>query len=295
MRLLILSRRPRLYSTQRLYLVAKARRHVAQIANPSRCSLVIARGKLSFQIEGASLGMFDAVIPRLGPSAGVPTQALLRQLELLGKVMLNSSEAISRAGDKLRTLQLLAAAGLPILATAFARRPEDVQSVLDGVGGAPCVIKFVTGTQGVGVMLAESERGAQSIIEALHAAKRDLLIQQFAAGTTDARLFVVGKRVIAAMTRSAQAGDFRANLHRGASAQVLHPDPPLARLAVDATRTLGLECAGVDVVATPDGPAILEVNASPGLEGIEAASGCNVALAIIKHLETRVAQRVAPA
>ncbi|MFN7964418.1 MAG: RimK family alpha-L-glutamate ligase [Acidobacteriota bacterium] len=286
MNLVILSRSRRLHSTRRLYLCGLARRHSVRIVDPLRCSLVLGPDSMQLLVQGEPIGPVDAVIPRLAARTGMAGLAVLRQFELAGAYCLNSSEAYARGRDKLRTLQLLCAAGVPVLPTAFARHPDDVQRVLAQIGGAPCVVKFTEGTQGLGVMLAESSLGAASIIEALHAVKRDLILQKFVSVDGDARLIVIGNEVAAAMVRRPRPGDFRANLHRGGDAVVLHPDRQLQSVAVRAARAVGLECAGVDVVITDQGPAVLEVNASPGLQGIESASGRNVALQIVRHIET---------
>lgn len=291
MNLVILSRSTRLFSTRRLVLVGKARRHQVRVIDPLRCAIVVGSSGTRLLVGGQPIDGIDAVIPRLGRRVGPAGQAVLRQFELDGAYCLNGSDAVARARDKLRTLQLLGRAGVPVLATAFARHPADVPQALAQIGGAPCVIKFTEGSQGVGVMLAESMRGAASIIEAMHAVKRDLLLQRYVPATSDMRLLVVGRRVVAAMTRTAATGDFRANLHRGGSARSLHPELALQRIAVRAARALGLDLAGVDILATPEGPVVLEVNASPGLEGIEAASGRNVTLAVIKQIERVIAAR----
>ncbi len=288
MNLVILSRSRRLHSTRRLYLCALARRHSVRIIDPLRCSLVLDPRSMKLLVQGEPLGVVDAVIPRLAARTGMAGIAVLRQFELAGAYCLNPSNAYTRGRDKLHTLQLLCAAGVPLLPTAFARHPDDVQRVLPHIGGAPCVVKFTEGTQGVGVMLAESSLGAASIIEAMHAVKRDLILQRFVSVDGDARLIVIGNRVVAAMIRRPQQGDFRANLHRGGEAVVLHASAELQSIAVRAAQAVGLHCAGVDIVMTDQGPAVLEVNASPGLQGIEAASGRNVALEIIRYLETSV-------
>lgn len=285
MDLVILSRSPRLHSTRRLKLCALARGHTVRVIDPLRCSLVLRTSGLELLVAGRPVGAVDAVIPRLAPRTGRAGLAVLRQFELSGAWCLNGSDAFAAARDKLGALQRLARAGVPIVPTAFARHPDDVRAVLPALGGPPCVIKFVEGTQGVGVMLAESSTGAASIIDALHAVRRDLLLQQYIAVTGDARLIVVGEQVIAAMRRTPRAGDFRANLHRGGAAVALHPSQELCAVAIAACRALGMRCAGVDLLEGDAGPAILEVNASPGLAGIEANSGQNVALAIIKQLE----------
>lgn len=285
--LLILSRSLRLYSTRRLYLVARAAGHAVTVADPLHCAVVLGLSGPRLLVRGEPAGPVDAVIPRIGRSVNFHGLAVLRQFESGGAWSLNSSRAVASARDKLHQMQLLAQRGIPLVPTAFARKPADVRRAIADLGGPPCVIKFTDGAQGMGVMLAESAAGAESIADAFHNVNQNILLQPFIGAARDLRLFVVGGRVVAAMRRQAREGEFRANLHRGGVAVVHHPTPDQRATAIAATRALGLDAAGVDLLDTPQGPLVLEINASPGLRGIEAASGRNVALAILRFIESR--------
>ncbi len=295
MKLVILSRTPSLYSTRRLGLVALARGHDVQVLDPFACAVLFRRGTAALFAHGAPVGRVDAVISRASPATTWHGLAVLRHFELSGAYCLNGSEPTARARDKLRTLQLLASRDIPVVATALARRPADVRQAIEQLGGPPWVVKFSGGAQGTGVVLTESVASADSVIGAMVAMHHNLLVQEFIDHQGDDRLFVVGTKVVAAIRRRARPGEFRANLHQGAEAEALRPTEEQARVALAATRALGLELAGVDLLATPAGPLVLEVNASPGLEGIESASGCNVAGAILAFLEKRVRATAASA
>ncbi len=288
MNLLILSRRASLYSTRRLGLCAMARRHEVRLVNPLRCSVVLGRGAARILVAGEPVGPVDAVLARFAPTSASHSLAVLRQFEAQGALCVNRAAPAARARDKMRTLQALAKHGVPIVPTALARHPADVRVAIERLGGAPCVVKFAEGTQGAGVMFVESTAGAASVVEALVAAHRNLLLQPYIPHREDRRLFVVGGRVVAAIRRLAAEGNFRSNVHQGAVAVAHHPDDHEAGIATAAAAALGLEVAGVDLLPTPEGPVVVEVNASPGLEGIEGASGRNVAGAIIAHLERRL-------
>lgn len=288
MNLVILSRTPSLYSTRRLGLVGLARGHHVQVLDPFACAVVFRRGAAAVFVQGAPVGGVDAVISRTSPATAWHGLAVLRHFELAGAYCLNRSEPIARARDKLRTLQLLAQGGIPVVATALARRPADVRHAIEQLGGPPCVVKFSHGAQGTGVVLAESVAGIESVIEALVATRRNLLVQEFVDHQGDGRLLVVGRKVVAAIRRRPPPGEFRANLHRGGEAEALQPTDEEIEVALAATQALGLELAGVDLLRTSTGPLVLEVNASPGLEGVESASGRNVAGAILSFLEQRV-------
>ena len=253
----------------------------------------IAPGDFALHYRGRALHGIDAVIPRIGTAVTFYGTAVLRQLEMMGAYTPNSADAILKARDKLRALQLLAAAGLPLPRTVFGDNPDDTADLLSLLGDPPHVIKLNEGSQGQGVVLAEKRSNSQSVIEAFRGLYANFLVQEFIgeAGGCDLRCFVVGGRVIAAMRRCAQPGEFRANLHRGGSAEAVRLSAAERRLAIEAAATLGLEVAGVDLIRSQCGPLLLEVNASPGLEGIEAASGVDVAAAVIALLERRQRRR----
>ena len=289
-KLAILSRGPALYSTQRLREAAAARGHDVRVLDTLACSIVIAHQRPAILYQGRALPRPDAVVPRIGASVTFFGCALVRQLEHLGVYTLASSQAIELARDKLRSLQALTYGDVPFPATALVRDPARIGEALAAIGGPPAVIKVVEGTQGVGVILADTVDAVRAILETLHQAGQDVLLQRFVAEShgRDVRAFVVGGRVVAAMRRYARRGEFRANVHRGARAEGIAParlDRALAATAVRAADRLGLEVAGVDLVESDDGPMVLEVNASPGLEGIEAATGVDVAGEVIAHVE----------
>lgn len=292
MKLAILSRGPKLYSTARLVAAGIERGYSVAVVDPLHCIVSLTKRRPEVLYRGRRLAAFDAVIPRIGASITVFGLAVLRQLEALGLASANSSDAVARARDKLRSLQLLAQHGLAIPATAFARRRDELRSAIARVGGPPVVLKLIEGTQGVGVMLAESLDSAESVLDAMHWLKHDILIQGFVkeAQGTDVRALVVGGKVIAAIERRAPAGEFRSNLHRGGTARPIILDPAFERAALEATSVLGLDVAGVDLIPSREGPLVLEVNASPGLEGIERATGADVAGAILDLLAARLAQ-----
>ncbi len=294
LRLAILSRDPANPSTRRLGLVALARGHEARVIDPHACTLHLGGERPRIEVAGEPVGAQDAVIPRVGPHSLAGVLAVLRLLEQAGAFPLNPAAAIALARDKLASLQRLAAAGIPVVPTAVPAGPDAVQRVVDGLGGPPVVIKIAGGSQGRGVVLAESLAAARSIVEGFAACGHRVLVQPRLPVDDDVRLLVVGGRTVAAMRRVVPPGDFRANLHRGGTAEAFHPDGALAALAARAADLLGLRLAGVDVLLGPDGPLVLEVNASPGLEGIEAASGVNVAGEVIRWLEDRLAEGHAP-
>lgn len=288
MKIAILSRNTRLYSTQRLVDVARERGHVVRVLDPLRCYVRIAPGNMAIRYKGKAIKGIDAVIPRIGVTSTFYGTAVLRQLEMMGVYTPNSSDAVLSARDKLRSLQMLAAKGLAMPATVFGDNPDDTADVLAMLGEPPHVIKLNEGSQGTGVVLAEKRSASQSVIEAFRGLYANFLVQEFIAEAkgTDLRCFVVGKKVVAAMQREASPGEFRANIHRGATARAATLSAEERRIAVRAAAALGLGVAGVDMLRSKRGPLILEVNASPGLEGIESASGVDVAGAIIQYLET---------
>ncbi|UCD73883.1 MAG: 30S ribosomal protein S6--L-glutamate ligase [Phycisphaerales bacterium] len=290
MKIAILSRGPRLYSTRRLKEAAQARGHKARVMDTLKFALQVEHRDPDVFYNNQHLADFDAVIPRIGPSITPFGCAVVRQFEQMGVFSLNSSQAIAVSRDKLRSLQVLSRRDIGLPPTAFVRRRDDILPAIDRVGGTPIIIKLLQGTQGVGVILAENLKVAEAIIETLHGAKQNVLIQKFVAESKgkDIRAFVVGGQVVAAMRRAAVGQEFRSNVHRGGTTEIVELDDDYERTAVRATRIMGLHVAGVDILESRDGPQVMEVNSSPGLEGIEAATGVDVAAAIIEYLEHQV-------
>jgi len=287
MKIAILSRNAKLYSTKRLVEAAEARGHEARVIDMLRCYMNITSHRPSIHFKGEELSDYDAVIPRIGASVTFYGTAVLRQFEMMGTYPLNESVAITRARDKLRSMQLLSRKGIGLPITGFAHAPDDIQDLIKMVGGAPLVIKLLEGTQGIGVVLAETEKAAESVIEAFMGLKANILVQEYIkeAGGADIRCFVVGDKVVAAMKRQAKAGEFRSNLHRGGSASLIRITPEERSTAVRAAKTMGLNVAGVDLLRSNHGPVVMEVNSSPGLEGIENATEKDVAGMIIQFIE----------
>ena len=287
MKIAVLSRNPRLYSTRRPVEAGQQRGHEMQVIDTLRAYMNIASHKPQIHYRGQALEGFEAVIPRIGASVTFYGCAVLRQFEMMGVYPLNESVAISRSRDKLRALQLLSRKGIGLPVTGFAHSPDDIPDLIQMVGGAPLVIKVLEGTQGMGVVLAETHKAAESVIEAFLGLKQDIMVQEYIqeAGGADIRCFVVGDKVIAAMKRQAKAGEFRSNLHRGGSASLIKITPEERMTAVRAAKVMGLNVAGVDILRSNHGPLVMEVNSSPGLEGIETTTGKDVAGMIIEHLE----------
>ena len=287
MKIAILSRNPKLYSTRRLVEAAQQRGHEAQVLDVLRCYMNITSHRPGIHYRGVQLTGFDAVIPRIGASVTFYGTAVLRQFEMMGVFPLNESVAITRSRDKLRSVQLLSRKGIGLPITGFAHKPDDIQDLIKMVGGAPLVIKLLEGTQGIGVVLAETHKAAESVIEAFMGLKANILVQEYIkeAGGADIRCFIVGDKVVAAMKRQGQEGEFRSNLHRGGSATLIRITPEERSTAVRAAATMGLNVAGVDLLRSNHGPVVMEVNSSPGLEGIEAATGKNIAGMIIEFIE----------
>lgn len=287
MKIVVLSRNRKLYSTRRLIEAATERGHEVKIVDVLRCYMNIVSRKPSVHFEGESLEGYNAVIPRIGASVTAYGTAVLRQFEVMGTYSLIESVALSRSRDKLRSLQLLSRKGIGLPVTGFANKPGDTKDLIKMVGGAPLVIKLLEGTQGIGVVLAETNKAAESVIEAFMGLKANILVQEFIeeAGGADIRCLVVGGKVVAAMRRQAPDGEFRSNLHRGGSASLVKISKEERATAVSAAKILGLSVAGVDLLRSERGPLVMEVNSSPGLEGIEAASGKDVAGIIIDHIE----------
>lgn len=287
MKIGILSRKASLYSTRRLLEAAKERGHSVRVVNYARCYMNIASRKPEVLMAGRSLS-FDAIIPRIGASYTFYGTALVRQFETMGTFSLNESQAIARSRDKLRSLQLLAAEGIGLPVTSFARSTRDIDGLIKLVGGAPLIVKFLEGTQGVGVVLAETTKAAESVIAAFAQLNANILVQEYIkeAGGADVRAFVVGGKVVASMMRQGPEGEFRSNLHRGGSATKVKLSPEEKSTAIRSAKILGLHVAGVDLLRSNHGPVVMEVNSSPGLEGIETTSGVDVAGKIIEFLES---------
>ncbi len=287
MKIGILSRKLSLYSTRRLKEAAQERGHDVQVVNFLRCTMAVEAKNPTITYMGERLH-FDAVIPRIGASVTFYGTAVVRQFEMMGVYTSAESQAITRSRDKLRSLQLLARAGLGLPVTAFARSVKDTHDVIDLVGGAPLIVKLLEGTQGQGVVLAETRKAAESVIDAFRQLNANILVQEFIkeAGGTDVRAFVVGDRVVASMKRTGAPGEFRSNLHRGGTAESTKLTTKERRTAVRAAKALGLNIAGVDMLRSDRGPLLMEVNSSPGLEGIEGASGVDVAGEIIEYVES---------
>lgn len=287
MKVVILSRNPRLYSTRRLIEATEARGHEARVIDPLRCYMNIATSNPEIHYKGEKLDSFDAIIPRIGASVTFYGTAVLRQFEMLGTYPLNESQGISRSRDKLRALQLLSREGVGMPATGFAHSPDDTDDLIRLVGGSPVVIKLLEGTQGIGVVLAETRKAAASVIQALRGLKAHFLVQDYIeeAGGADVRCLIIGGKVVAAMKRQGKEGEFRSNLHRGGSAELVKITPRERATAVKAAKVLGLNVCGVDILRANSGPVVMEVNSSPGLQGIEQSTGKDVAGLIVDFIE----------
>ena len=289
MKIAILSRNRKLYSTRRLVEAAEQKGHEVQVVDVLRCYMNITSMRPSIHYRGQVLGGFDAVIPRIGASVTFYGTAVLRQFEMMGVYPLNESVAITRSRDKLRSAQLLARKGIGMPVTGFAHNPDDIQDLLKVVGGAPLVIKLLEGTQGIGVVLAETQKAAESVIQAFMGLKANIMVQEFIkeAGGADLRCLVVGDKIVAAMKRQGPEGEFRSNLHRGGSASLIRLTPEERSTAVRAARIMGLNVCGVDILRSNHGPVVMEVNSSPGLEGIEKATEKDIAGMIIDFATKR--------
>ena len=287
MKIGILSRNAKLYSTRRLVEAAQEREHEVRVVDPLRCYMNITAHKPQIHYKGDILDEFNAVIPRIGASITFYGTAVLRQFEMMNVYPLNESVGISRSRDKLRSLQLLSRRGIGLPVTGFAHSPDDIEDLLDTVGGTPCVIKLLEGTQGLGVVLAETKQAAESVIQAFMGLKQHILVQEYIkeAKGADIRCFVIGDKVVASMKRQAKEGEFRSNLHRGGSAALCRITPEERATAVRAAKVMGLNVCGVDLLRSNHGAVVMEVNSSPGLEGIEAASGKDVAGMIIDFIQ----------
>ena len=291
MRLVILSRQPQLYSTAALVEAGVRRGHEVRVLDTLQFDIHLSKRKPELFYQGAPVGPVDAVIPRIGASITFFGLAVVRQFEMMGVYCLNESQAIARSRDKLRCLQILSRHDVGMPPTVYTRQAEHVTSCIEKVHGPPVVVKLLQGTQGIGVVLAETTVAASSVIEAFHGLDQNILIQKFIreSNGSDIRALVVGRRVVAAMRRQAVAGEFRSNIHRGGKAKKISLPPDYRKTALAAARVLGLRVAGVDMIESDDGPMVMEVNSSPGLEGIQKATNVDVARAIVEHVEREAA------
>lgn len=287
MKIGILSRKPELYSTGRLVDAARKRGHDVHVIDHLRCYMNITSHHPQIHYKGEKLEGFDAIIPRIGASTTFYGAAVVRQFEMMGIYSVNESVAISRSRDKLRSLQLLARKGIGLPVTGFAHSTKFTTDLIDLVGGSPLVVKLLEGTQGIGVVLAETNKAAQSVIEAFRGLKANILVQEYIeeARGSDIRCFVIGKRVVASMMRQGTEGEFRSNIHRGGEGTAVRITPEERSTATRAARIMGLNICGVDLVRSNHGPVVMEVNSSPGMEGIEKATNKDIAGRIIKYIE----------
>lgn len=293
MKIAILSLRPKLYSTRRLVEAAKSRGHEVKVINTLRCYMSINPNKPMLHYMGAALSQYDAVIPRIGASITFYGSAVVRQFEMMGVYSLNSAIAINRSRDKLRALQLLSRKGIGLPRTGIAHSPDDIHDLIKMVDGAPLLIKLVEGAQGIGVVLAETNKAAESAIEAFFGLGTNIMVQEYIKESkgADIRCLVIGGKVIAAMQRQAKPGEFRSNIHRGGKASLIKITNQERNVAIQAAKLMGLNVAGVDLLRSKRGPLVLEVNSSPGLEGIETVTKEDIADAIIKFLEKNAKKR----
>jgi ribosomal protein S6--L-glutamate ligase len=290
LRMAILSANPKLYSTQRIKEAGEKRGHEMLIVNHTKCDLLIQGNNPQVYYKGQELKGIDAIIPRIGASVTFYGAAVIRQFEMMKVFSATSSQSLVRSRDKLRSLQILSGAGLGLPVTAFTNYSKDVTRVIEKVGGAPCVLKLLEGTQGIGVVLAETQSAAKSVLEAFNGLQARVIVQQFIkeAGGSDIRAFVVDGVIVGAMKRQGKEGEFRSNLHQGGTAKLIELSDEEENAALMATKALGLGIAGVDMLQSDNGPLIMEVNSSPGLEGIEGATGKDIAKAIIRYIERNV-------
>jgi len=287
MNIVILSRNPNLYSTKRLIDEGEARGHIVEVIDPLDCDIIIEKEKPTIFYRNRYLDYVDAIIPRIGSSVTFFGCAVVRQFEEMGVFTIVTSDAIQRSRDKLRSLQRLSKAGIGMPKTVFTNYSRDVEEVIEHVGGIPVIIKLLEGTQGLGVVLAETKNAAESVLEAFNGLEARVIVQEFIkeANGADIRALVVDGQVVGAMKRQGKEGEFRSNLHRGGSANIIKLDSDEIKLAMNASRVLKLPVCGVDMLQSTRGPLLLEVNSTPGLEGIESATGKNIARAIITFIE----------
>lgn len=290
MKICILSRNPKIYSTHRLVKAAISRGHKVRVINPLRCYMNITSAKPMVHYRDEALDDFHVVIPRIGASITYYGTAILRQFEMMGVYSLNESTSITRSRDKLRCFQILSRSGIGLPTTSYAHSTRMTEKIIKMVGDAPCVIKLIEGTQGKGVILADTYKAAESVIDGFRQMKAHFVVQEFIKESKgqDIRAFVIGDKVVASMMRTAKEGEFRSNLHRGGTARPVDISPEEAAMAVNAAKALGLNVAGVDLLRSDRGPLILEVNSSPGLQGIETSTGLDIASLIIEHIEKNI-------
>lgn len=293
MKIVVLSRSEALYSTNRLIDEGEKKGHEMQVIDHTKCYMVNEKGKPAVFYNGEQITKVDAIIPRIGASVTFYGSAIIRQFELANVFTTLRSVALTRSRDKLRSLQILSRDGIPIPRTAIARSPNDIDNLIKQLGGTPLVIKLLEGTQGIGVVLAETKKAAKSVIEAFYGLNANILVQEFIeeAGGADIRAFVVNGEVVGAMKRQGIEGEFRSNLHRGGSAKIINLKPREKKLAINAAKSMGLNIAGVDMLPTKSGYYVLEVNSSPGLEGIEKATGVNIAGKIIDFVNKNASKK----
>lgn len=292
MKIGILSRNPKIYSTHRLVKAAMARGHEVNVYDPLRCYMNITSAKPMVHHKEEVLNDLNVIIPRIGASITYYGSAVLRQFEMMGVFALNESTSITRSRDKLRSLQILSRSGIGLPVTSYAHSTKMTEKLIKMVGGAPCVIKLLEGTQGKGVILAETNKAAESVIDGFRQMKAHFLVQEFIkeCNGCDIRAFVIGDQVVASMMRKAKEGEFRSNLHRGGTAIPVEITDEEATVAVKAARALGLNVAGVDLLRSSRGPLVLEVNSSPGLQGIETSTGLDIASMIIEYIEKNIGE-----
>ncbi|MGB3606745.1 MAG: 30S ribosomal protein S6--L-glutamate ligase [Psychroserpens sp.] len=290
MNIVILSRNPQLYSTKRLVEAAKQRKHTVEIIDPLKCEIIIEKKNPAVLYKGKPIENVDAIIPRIGASVTFYGTAVVRQFEMMKVFSTVESQALVRSRDKLRSLQVLSRAGLGMPKTVFSNYTKDVSEVIKYVGGAPLVIKLLEGTQGLGVVLAETNNAAESVLEAFNGLQARVIVQEFIKESkgADLRAFVVDGNIVGAMKRQGKEGEFRSNLHRGGSANIIQLTDDEENAALKAAKSLGLGICGVDMLQSARGPLILEVNSSPGLEGIEVATKKDIAKTIIRYIERNV-------
>lgn len=289
----VLSRNANLYSTRRLVEAIESAGHTARVIDHLKCSIVTERNNPHLYYKGELVENVDAVIPRIGSSVTFFGTAVVRQFEMMGTIVANSSISIVRSRDKLRSIQIFSNHDIAIPKTIFANHAKNADVLIEDVGGVPIIIKLLEGTQGIGVVLAETKKAAKSVIEAFYGLKAEILIQEFIkeAGGADIRALVVNGKVVGAMKRQGKEGDFRSNIHRGGTATVVRLSKAERETAIKATKAMGLNVAGVDMLQSARGPLVIEVNSSPGLEGMENATGKNIAGDIIKFVTDRVSQK----
>ncbi len=292
MKIGILSRNPKIYSTHRLVKAALTRGHQVRVIDPLRCYMNITSSNPMVHYRDQALDDFNVIVPRIGASITYYGSAILRQFEMMGVYSLNESTSITRSRDKLRCLQILSRSGIGLPVTSYAHSTKMTEKLIKMVGNAPCVIKLIEGTQGKGVILADTPKAAESVIDGFRQMKAHFLVQEFIKESNgcDIRAFVIGNKVVASMMRKAKDGDFRSNLHRGGTAKQVEISNEEAQMAVKAAQALGLNVAGVDLLRSARGPLVLEVNSSPGLQGIETTTGLDIANMIIEYIEKNIGE-----